>query len=106
MRGDKGAMRGSPGLKMVAPHYCLQNVVSRGGLATVALWRSPHGLLGSGPLRACCSQRRRKEKGEKKKERRKKEKGEKKGKKADKYCVLLRVSVIFCVYSPSLPYVQ
>ena len=46
----------------------------------MALWRSPLGLLGSGPLRASCLQRRRKETGEKKRERRKKEKRKKKEK--------------------------
>ena len=64
-------------------------MVSIGGLAVVAFWRSPHGPLGSGPPRAGYSQRRkRKEKGEKgkkkkerKKEKEKKRKKEKKGKK-------------------------
>ena len=55
-----------------------------GGLAVVAFWRSPHGLLGSGPPRAGYSQeRKRKGKGEKGK--RRKEEGErKKGKKRRK----------------------
>ena len=47
----------------------------------MAVWRSPHGPLGSGPPRAGYSQRRkRKEKGEKGKRRRKKEKRKKKRK--------------------------